>query len=245
VEIKKSDIANIEKVRLSVFLVSLVVILSFCFVLLEWKSTPRTVDYEQLLQTLEQDLDIEAMKEKEQMVAAISSEQPQEEPTATVVQKQDIEVQQPLEAKPMEATTSEIVVNEEKPVEEQATIHEVSMDLVQEDSKYADEIKYQTFSELPEFPGGHTAFIKWLTDNLKYPDGSQKRRKEGRLVASFVVDATGNIQDLKIKKGVDPEIDRAVLELLNKMPKWTPGHNKNGSPCPTLLDVPIDYYLHM
>lgn len=239
-EIKKSGKANIEKTRLSVFLVALVVILSSVFVALEWHVSLSDRNYDDILNTLEQDLDIQALKEKEEMVAAISSDVPQEEPTTNVVEKPEEQVKQPLESESVETTTSELIVKDEEPVVEEAKVQEIPMDLVQENSKLADEIHYQTIEELPEFPGGHSAFIKWIDDNLKYPEGSRKKKSKGKVVVSFIVDSTGAIQDIKLEHGVEREIDLAAMSLFNKMPKWTPG-KKNGKPCSTMVAVPINF----
>lgn len=239
-EIKKSDSANIEKTRSTVFLVSLVVILSCVFVALEWHVSLSDRNYDEILNTLEQDLDIQALKEKEEMVAAISADELQEEPTTNVVEKPEEEVKQPLESEQVETTTSELVVNDEEPVVEEAKVQEMPMDLVQEDSKLADEIHYRTIEELPEFPGGHSAFIKWIDDNLKYPDGSRKKKAKGQVVISFIVDSKGAIQDLKLEHGVEREIDLAAMTLFNKMPKWKPGI-KDGKPCATMVAVPINF----
>ncbi len=89
---------------------------------------------------------------------------------------------------------------------------------------------------LPEFPGGATALMKWITENLKYPTSA--RKKQGRAVARFIVDAEGNISDLKVEDATDPQFKSSVMATMKEMPQWTPG-TENGTPCPWMVAIPI------
>lgn len=89
---------------------------------------------------------------------------------------------------------------------------------------------------MPEFPGGATALMKWITANLKYP--SSAGTKQGRAVARFIVDAEGNITDLKVEESTSPQFEHSVMRTMRKMPRWTPG-TENGNPCPWMVALPI------
>jgi periplasmic protein TonB len=61
-------------------------------------------------------------------------------------------------------------------------------------------LNFRIVEQLPEFPGGMSAYVKWLTDNLKYPLAAQKQKIEGRVVVSFVINRDGSLTDIKVTK---------------------------------------------
>jgi TonB family protein len=82
--------------------------------------------------------------------------------------------------------------------------------------------------QMPEFPGGKEAKMKFLSENIRYPVIAQENGIQGRIVAQFDVQSTGKISDVKIVNSVDPTLDREVIRIIERMPDWTPGeHNGN------------------
>lgn len=101
---------------------------------------------------------------------------------------------------------------------------------------------FHVIEELPEFPGGATAFMKWITTNLKYPKFAQDGKIEGTVVVSFIVDTKGNVQKLRLEKSNNRALGVEVIKIMGNMPKWKPGH-KNGKPCTAMIAVPINFEL--
>ena len=58
--------------------------------------------------------------------------------------------------------------------------------------------------EMPEFPGGQSALMKYLSENIRYPVIAQENGIEGRVICSFVVERDGSITDVQVVRGVDP-----------------------------------------
>lgn len=89
----------------------------------------------------------------------------------------------------------------------------------------ADNNEVFTFVEQPpQFPGGEEALARYLTKNLHYPEEAQKAKAGGTTFVQFIVDADGNIRDVKTvgaKKGYGLE-DEAI-RVVKAMPKWEPG----------------------
>ena len=52
--------------------------------------------------------------------------------------------------------------------------------------------QFRIVSDMPQFPGGAVAFLKWLNANLKYPANAQKAKIEGKVVAQFLVNEDGS-----------------------------------------------------
>lgn len=95
---------------------------------------------------------------------------------------------------------------------------------------------------MPEFKGGMNALLKYLSDNIKYPKTSEKAGIQGRVVVQFVVAKDGSIEDTKVVRGVDPELDKEALRVVNAMPKWKPGM-QDGKPVRVKYTVPIMFRL--
>ena len=92
--------------------------------------------------------------------------------------------------------------------------------------------------EMPEFIGGERAMLMFINDKVKYPKIELENNVTGTVYASFVVDKTGNITNVKIERGVKggPNFNKEVERVINLMPKWKPG-KQNG------VAVPVQFYL--
>lgn len=95
---------------------------------------------------------------------------------------------------------------------------------------------------MPEFEGGVQALLKYLSTNIKYPKTAEKAGTQGRVVVQFVVNKDGGIVDTKVVRGVDPELDKEALRVVNAMPKWKPGM-QDGKPVRVKYTVPIMFRL--
>ena len=89
-----------------------------------------------------------------------------------------------------------------------------------------DDKVYEVCEQMPIFEGGDAALLKYLRENLKYPDKTKDRGVQGRLVIGFIVEKDGSLTDVKMLRPVDIDLDAEVLRLVKGMPKWIPGrHN--------------------
>lgn len=77
--------------------------------------------------------------------------------------------------------------------------------------------------EKPEFPGGEDALASFIKENLVYPAGAAENGIQGNVRVSFVVRLTGKIQDIKVLRVKDPELDKAAVNLVKSFPKFKPG----------------------
>ena len=93
------------------------------------------------------------------------------------------------------------------------------------------------------YPGGVEAMKKFITDNLRYPQGEKNR--EGRVVVSFVVERNGALTDLEILRPLSPAFDAEALRVVKAMPRWNPGRQyMNGYglvPVRARYNVPITF----
>ena len=96
---------------------------------------------------------------------------------------------------------------------------------VEEEEVDAQQI-FQVVEENPEFPGGMKECMKFLSNNIKYPQISQENGVQGRVIVQFVVNADGTIVDPVVVRGVDPYLDKEALRVIKLMPKWKPGKQR-------------------
>ena len=90
-----------------------------------------------------------------------------------------------------------------------------------------DDKVYEVCEQMPIFEGGDAALLKYLGENLKYPDNTKDRGVQGRLVIGFIVEKDGSLTDVKVLRPVDIDLDAEVLRVIKGMPKWIPGR-QNG-----------------
>jgi len=77
---------------------------------------------------------------------------------------------------------------------------------------------------MPEFPGGMPEMIKFLQENMIYPEEMKENGIEGRIYVQFVVTKTGSIEEVTIAKGING-LNREAIRLVKQMPNWKPGTN--------------------
>ncbi|MDE5847316.1 MAG: energy transducer TonB, partial [Muribaculaceae bacterium] len=93
-----------------------------------------------------------------------------------------------------------------------------------------------------EFPGGMAALMKWLSNNIRYPEAAQQNDVQGRVVVKFIVEKDGSVSQAQIVKGVDKDLDKEALRVVNKMPKWQAGKN-NGVAVRSYFTLPVQFRL--
>ena len=91
--------------------------------------------------------------------------------------------------------------------------------------------------QMPSFRGGgNKEIMAYIQQNAHYPADSP----EGRLFASFTVDAKGHVRDPIIVNGLTPGADAEVIRVVKTMDGFTPG-TQNGLPVDVSLIVPITF----
>jgi protein TonB len=124
--------------------------------------------------------------------------------------------------------------------------HGVDIADLTEHVKVADETETKVFDvveQQPEFPGGTTALMKFLNDNLNYPVVAQENGIKGRVTLKFVVSRDGSVGNIQVLKGVDPSLDKEAVRVVQSMPKWIPG-KQNGKNVNVWFTLPVNFTLN-
>lgn len=96
--------------------------------------------------------------------------------------------------------------------------------------------------KMAEFPGGKDALAAYLQTNLRYPESSRMKRKEGRVLVSFVIEKDGQISMPSILESPDRDLSDEALRVIQSMPKWKPAQ-KNGKDVKMRFTLPINFAL--
>ena len=83
-----------------------------------------------------------------------------------------------------------------------------------------------------------TEIMKFIARNFKYPEIAKANGVEGRVILEFVVEKNGKVGRVKILKGLDKHIDKAAINVVEKLPVFTPG-KQIGKAVPVKYTVPI------
>jgi protein TonB len=97
-------------------------------------------------------------------------------------------------------------------------------------------------TEPPQYPGGEAALLKFVNENIKYPEEAISNNIEGRVTLRFVVSTDGSVRRIEIMKGVDPLLNQEAVRVISLLPRWKPGKN-NGTPAAVWFSVPVNFTL--
>lgn len=99
---------------------------------------------------------------------------------------------------------------------------------------------YLVVDVMPEFPGGKSALLKFITSNMTYPLDAQRRKAQGRVVCEFIVNKDGTVSDIKVVKSVDAVLDEEAVRILKLMPHWSAG-KRLGAPVRVKFSMPFNF----
>ena len=113
--------------------------------------------------------------------------------------------------------------------QEQAAVKADNMDKV-----------FGVVEEMPGFPGGQAALMKYIKENLRCPNTGIDIA--GRVIVQFTIGKDGTVKAPKIVRGIDPELDQEALRVVRNMPKWKPG-KLMGEAVEVRYTVPVTFKL--
>lgn len=235
-ETKKSYAANLENQRGRGFFLGAIFVLATLFVVLEYNhNADSTATGITFIDELSQDMELmPAMDQTEMVVAQTPSPLTKVTPKVNIVEKQESE---DLEK---QSKINDLRLVGETDTEEKVDVSEPLSPVVVDQNDNIQPLR--VVQQLPEYPGGWTSFMQWLTKNLKYPPAAQRQKTEGQVVVTFVVNRDGTLSNIRIAKSAGALLDQEALRVAHLMPKWKPGIDK-GEPCRTLMAIPIIFKL--
>ena len=121
-----------------------------------------------------------------------------------------------------------VVVTEEFEVEE-----------VEEDEEQI----FAIVENMPEFPGGQQAMMKFIAENTQYPAKAMEKGIQGRVFCQFVVEKDGRVSNIQVvRTSGDASLDKEAVRVISSMPKWNPGIQQ-GKPVRVVYTLPVSFRL--
>ena len=225
-QIKKSEKASLEKDKLVYALMGLVLVLSLCYVALEW-----------------------AQAEVREAAVAKNEEAIFEEELEEVVQTQQ-ETLPPPPPPPAQEIEELTVVDDDEETEsieinsedDQAVEIEIAPPAEVVEEEEPEDVIFVVVESMPEFPGGAAAMYKFLSENIRYPVIAQENNIQGRVICQFTVNKDGSLVDVEVIRQVDPALDKEAIRVIKAMPKWNPGKQR-GKPVRVKYTIPVKFKL--
>lgn len=143
------------------------------------------------------------------------------------------------------------IVDDEEELEEEFDIDDVEanqetqvqiIEATVEDEEEEAEVFF-IVENMPEFPGGDLALRQHIAKNVVYPEIAKENGLQGKVFVSFVINQKGEVEQVKIARGVDPALDREAIRVVQNLPKWKPG-SQRGKPVKVSYSVPINFQLN-
>lgn len=110
---------------------------------------------------------------------------------------------------------------------------------------YDDVVSYYDCDVRPSFLNSYdiSRFLeKWVYQYIKYPESAIRDGVQGKVMVDFIIDKDGKVTDVRVVKGVDPELDAEAVRVISASPKWKPGWVK-GNKVRSSLTVPVEFRL--
>lgn len=111
-----------------------------------------------------------------------------------------------------------------------------------EEKSIQNEEVFTVVEKMPEYPGGDDARIKFMVENIKYPEQAKKNGIQGVVFVSYVVEKDGKISNIKTIRGIGGGCDEEAERVISLMPNWKPGIQR-GQPVRVQFNLPVRFSL--
>ncbi|GAB2455118.1 hypothetical protein GCM10011375_02830 [Hymenobacter qilianensis] len=79
----------------------------------------------------------------------------------------------------------------------------------------------------PEFPGGEAALLRHIAQATEYPKEARRRNLTGQVFVSYTVGEDGRVGDVRVVRGLSPELDNEARRVVTGLPAFRPGREYN------------------
>ncbi len=120
--------------------------------------------------------------------------------------------------------------------------NEIETATISNDQEPQEEEVYTVVEKMPAFPGGDEARVKFMQENIKYPEEARRNGISGTVYVSFVVEKDGEITHVELLRGVNELLDNEAIRFVKMMPAYEPGIQR-GKPVRVQFNLPIQFNL--
>lgn len=101
---------------------------------------------------------------------------------------------------------------------------------------------FNTVEKKPTLNGSEHGFLKFIFENIKYPEKLKEKNITGIVYVSFTVSDEAKVKNIKILNSDHELFSKEVIRLVNKSNKWEAGE-QNGKKVNVTYDLPINFKL--
>ena len=101
---------------------------------------------------------------------------------------------------------------------------------------------FRSVEQMPTFPGGDAALMKYLSSHIQYPTIAAENNVQGKVVVQFVVTKTGKVGEVRVVRSVDRDLDKEAVRVCKSLPDFIPGR-QNGQPVAVWYTLPVQFKL--
>lgn len=96
--------------------------------------------------------------------------------------------------------------------------------------------------KMPEYPGGEAALMKYLGDNIRYPEIAKEAGIGGVVYIYFVIEPDGSISNIRALREVAGGCTEEAIRVVSEMPRWFPGLQR-GKAVRVSMNLPVSFKL--
>lgn len=97
-------------------------------------------------------------------------------------------------------------------------------------------------SQMPEFSGGISAMMSFLSQNIDYPEIAKQAGISGTVYVGFIVEKDGSLSNVELLRSIGGGCDEEAIRVVKLMPNWKPGMQR-GIPVRVKLNLPVKFTL--
>jgi len=223
-ETKKTPKADLENKKRIFLQIGLAIALLGVLAAFEWRT------YDRAIQDLG-GLDMLIIEEEDIPITRQETPPPPPPPMSTelVIVEDDVEIDE------------EFVVDVEATITTE--VREFTQVRIAQEEEISEEIIFIVVEEWPSFPGGEEARLRFLSENIRYPQMAREAGIQGTVFLTFVVERDGSVTDVRVVRGIGGGADEEAIRVVRNMPRWTPGRQR-GQPVRVQFNMPIRFVLN-
>ena len=101
---------------------------------------------------------------------------------------------------------------------------------------------FKSVEQMPSFPGGEAALLKYVNTHIKYPAIAQEQEISGVVVLRFVVKEDGSVGEVIVQKSLEKHCDEEAVRVVKSLPRFIPG-KQQGKAVRVWYTLPVRYVI--
>jgi len=226
-ETKKSNKVNLEKNKGTSLLIGMVMVLSLILVAFEWTTDENTRNDTQT---------VSEIQFEDEMMQITRRDEPKPEPKP----------EQPKVAEVLDIVDDDVVIEDDFDFDMEAddnSEYDFTSMMGDDEEDIEEQEIFYIVEDMPTFRGGDMSeFWKYAMGEIRYPEIAAENGVSGTVYMQFTVSKTGDVTEVKVVKGVHPDLDEEAIRVIKNSPKWEPGKQR-GRKVPVIMSLPMKFIL--